>query len=86
MFNSTLADNTSTTYLYPVCVYYNTSSNAWSRDGVYNISYDYTTGLLNCSTSHLSEFSMDYISLNKVSINVDPTSNTTNGTTSYFFD
>ncbi len=65
-------------------MYYDTSASAWSTEGLYNISYDYDTGLLNCSTSHLSEFSMDYISLTKVTIDTNSSDNTT--TTSYFFD
>ena len=71
------------TYLYPVCVYFDTVSGNWSNYGLANISYNYETGVLNCSTSHLSKFAMDYVTLNKAII-VNNTNTTDDSINSIF--
>ena len=58
IFSDSLSNSTYLTQ--PVCVFFDSSLQTWSRSGVSTASYDYTTGILNCSTSHLSEFTMDY--------------------------
>eukprot|EP00349_Pseudokeronopsis_sp_Brazil_P012481 CAMPEP_0202978090 /NCGR_PEP_ID=MMETSP1396-20130829/84635_1 /ASSEMBLY_ACC=CAM_ASM_000872 /TAXON_ID= /ORGANISM="Pseudokeronopsis sp., Strain Brazil" /LENGTH=166 /DNA_ID=CAMNT_0049716959 /DNA_START=788 /DNA_END=1288 /DNA_ORIENTATION=- len=46
---------------YPVCKYFDKESGYWSQYGLERISYENETGIIQCKTSHLSKFTVDFI-------------------------
>ena len=46
-------------------MYYDSTSSSWVTTGVTTVSYDNTTGIVSCATTHLSEFSLSSTSYKK---------------------
>lgn len=83
LFNTTYNNESSDLYYAPRCVYFDTTTQKWSDYGISIVSQDNDTGLVNCSTTHLSQFTLDYIQLSKGLIDpLDP--DDTNSTDSIF--